>query len=700
MDVERIGYTIETCSSFSAIHRPENILSDDPTDPNSRWMTEKTTGDQFILLKLHRTSLVSSIAFGKYGKPHPTNLREFEVFIGPTPKRLKRVLRAGLCNTKFTEAFALSGQRGDKQIPTRYIKIVPRKTHNNNLNFSIWYVELWGVQDAERVRAAVAVFQKERARRTELLVAKHLRHVDGELARRYTELKQIESQPKTMAELYTAIAVHKDFDRAEQIIARMSVEDSDVFSKVLHGYISASPVTVEWEPIRTRKEPAGRGGHQMVLDAEKKELILFGGWDGNEDLCDLWKYSLATKAWTLMQMDTERYGGPSPRSCHRMVYDTRRHGMYVLGQLETDGPNFECAFYFLDLGSQEWTLLSKATDTEKGPKAIHSHQMAYDGVADRLIVFGGRIQKKDSTKTEYSGMYFYSPAEKKWSFVVNTYPAQRIIHRIDHGMDLSEKRRLLWIYGGQRRSQFMSDLYTVDADTGKVLEYSFGLSEDVGPGSGAVIKSTGTDEDCFVVYSGAHFPVRAQEEILAEVDGNYERMREVATPKMKARNTLWMHDGESWIEARKGSQVEPVPRYACQFVYGGDGWFYLHGGRNVGVGEESERLGDFWRCRLQRKTEKDLLREMVFIVRSEKFKQLARQESTKVDAYVYLKKDLREMLSDSSEDTRRLEDLTQHLFSHSEMEAESLGSCFSSLGRFFPLNLKEPEESLEDLLPL
>lgn len=43
----------------------------------------------------------------------------------------------------------------------------------------------------------------------------------------------------------------------------------------------------------------------MVLDPSAELLYLFGGWDGNQDLSDLWSYNIATNKWTLICKDTE-----------------------------------------------------------------------------------------------------------------------------------------------------------------------------------------------------------------------------------------------------------------------------------------------------------------------------------------------------------------------------------------------------------
>ena len=50
------------------------------------------------------------------------------------------------------------------------------------------------------------------------------------------------------------------------------------------------------------------------------------------DLGDFWKYHIPTEKWTLISANTENDGGPSPRSCHKMVLDINCNHIFVLGR--------------------------------------------------------------------------------------------------------------------------------------------------------------------------------------------------------------------------------------------------------------------------------------------------------------------------------------------------------------------------------
>lgn len=68
------------------------------------------------------------------------------------------------------------------------------------------------------------------------------------------------------------------------------------------------------------------------MDTKKKLVFLFGGWDGYKDLSDLWAFDVTTRLWHLIYERSEDYNGPSPRSCHKMIFDTVSGNLFMLGR--------------------------------------------------------------------------------------------------------------------------------------------------------------------------------------------------------------------------------------------------------------------------------------------------------------------------------------------------------------------------------
>lgn len=80
--------------------------------------------------------------------------------------------------------------------------------------------------------------------------------------------------------------------------------------------------------------PRRRGGHAMCMDEQNGLIYLFGGWDGQQNLDDLWVYDVRKGTWRMLSMATSREkNGPGPRACHKMVFDTKTGAIYVLGRL-------------------------------------------------------------------------------------------------------------------------------------------------------------------------------------------------------------------------------------------------------------------------------------------------------------------------------------------------------------------------------
>src|SRR4029453_8537261 len=69
----------------------------------------------------------------------------------------------------------------------------------------------------------------------------------------------------------------------------------------------------EWTQLEDQG-PSARVGHNMVYDAERKQIVLFGGTSSQGDLGDTW-------AWDGTSWKLKADFGPSPRFWHGIAYD-------------------------------------------------------------------------------------------------------------------------------------------------------------------------------------------------------------------------------------------------------------------------------------------------------------------------------------------------------------------------------------------
>lgn len=151
-----------------------------------------------------------------------------------------------------------------------------------------------------------------------------------------------------ISKLHQTLVLEGDFDRAEPVLDECLRAD-------LFREWSASSATdptrrkgttiAKWERLDTAfplstSQPGPRGGHQMVRIGRK--LLLFGGWDGKQDLGDLWEWELPRSrdaseqsgegGWRCLSTGNERDGTrPGKRSCHQLAVDESEGWVYLLG---------------------------------------------------------------------------------------------------------------------------------------------------------------------------------------------------------------------------------------------------------------------------------------------------------------------------------------------------------------------------------
>ena len=305
MPLEKLHYEVHAWSSYSAAYHPKSVTVDRPTDQSSRWSSGNNNQMQFITLKLDRPCLLKTITFGKYHKVHVCNLKEFKVLGGLNSEHMVELLHSGLRNDDEPETFQLKYKTEEVLFPCRYVKIVPLQAWGANFNYSIWYVQLKGVNDAnilEEVQAEYKVYCEHQAMR---LCLKHIRQ--NRLMDLFNQLqRQTSSQLEhpLLRELYHALVSQGSFDAAESMLERA------LEMGMFDDYLSSCDYKAIWTRIAPKDEktalPCMRGGHQMCIDSEADHIYLFGGWDGTKDLSDLWRYSLVSGEWVCLTNDAKK----------------------------------------------------------------------------------------------------------------------------------------------------------------------------------------------------------------------------------------------------------------------------------------------------------------------------------------------------------------------------------------------------------
>lgn len=132
----------------------------------------------------------------------------------------------------------------------------------------------------------------------------------------------VELEHPFLSDLHKHLVLESDFDAAEHVLQEANA------CNIFNEYISNAEYKPIWKRIWSTTEgmytepfiqqgradnmfaldgdaPCGRGGHQMCIDTEEEKIYLFGGWNGQHDLADLWCYHIREGRWQLISPNTE-----------------------------------------------------------------------------------------------------------------------------------------------------------------------------------------------------------------------------------------------------------------------------------------------------------------------------------------------------------------------------------------------------------
>ncbi|GAA5868721.1 hypothetical protein JCM3774_003636 [Rhodotorula dairenensis] len=409
LPAERLSYSVHSASGFHASFVPSHIIADKPNDDNSRWTApspedrrmqarkaalvgnadakvagkDRRRAPEWITVELDDIALVRTVGFGKTTKAHPCNLAEFTLWGGLSsdPLSMEPLLEGSLKNDANTETFELPIQIGELEsnattpLPVKFLRIDCHVAANANYSISIWHLFLEGYSPTRLAAGClpsasdlVSLYESHRHLHTTRLILAHLRRSGpmylpafrtllGTLATaRVGTPAETRLEHPLLAALHEAFVLRGDWDRSEsildEILAAGLLDEWDGTAGGTKGRTTAKwtrigPSEEEEEMLPAGTWPRGRGGHAMVRVGRK--ILLYGGWDGERELGDVWEFDLPLNAndvgpgsgagkWRCLDDGTTSGKGapaaapkPGPRSCHQMVVDERDGWVYVLG---------------------------------------------------------------------------------------------------------------------------------------------------------------------------------------------------------------------------------------------------------------------------------------------------------------------------------------------------------------------------------
>ncbi|XP_026673442.1 muskelin isoform X4 [Ceratina calcarata] len=657
--LEQSGCAKRETSTTQTMYRVLNILVDEPSDLTSRWSSDTDTYPQFLILKLRCPSIVKAITFGKYEKTHVCNIKKFKVYGGLEAENMMELLENGLKNDSTPETFDLKHvlRNEENYFPVRYIKIVPLQSWGPSFNFSIWHVRLTGTDDAKIVKPSIEWLNAYRQKEVIRLCMKHFRKLEQpEIVETLQRVTGVPLEDPRLSGLYDLLVTRGDHSQAEYFISNA------ITMGLLNDYINAQTYRAVWTKLSFNdSKPGMRGGHQMVLDPIAELLYLFGGWDGNQDLSDLWVYNIASNKWSLICKDAEAMGGPSARSCHKMCLDPERRQLFTLGKyLDAEYrtvENLKSDFFVYDIESNKWTQISEDTGAVGGPQLIFDHQMSMDVEKRTIYVFGGRVLVSPTNYEEhgilsgsaepiFSGLYSYHVPTGTWNRlacdVARPCPigAPTIKSRAGHAMLFHPGLRKLYIFAGQRGKEDLSDFFTYEVDTNHIehILYEFGAKDTNHiPAAGFTQRAT-IDPDLGEIYvlSGLS---KDKGKRFDSVQNSFW----VYNIKNNKWSCIYRNDNVGEKYWSKMQDYEPCPRYAHQLVYDPVRKVHFLFGGNPGRScLPNLRLDDFWQLKLCRPSNEQILKRCKLLIRKHKFKELALNNS--VEALEYLQTKVSEII--------------------------------------------------------
>ena len=170
-----------------------------------------------------------------------------------------------------------------------------------------------------------------------------------------------------------------------------------------------NPVTSRWVEIPPNgSPPTPRHSHSAV--EYHGNIFVFGGYDGNYRN-DLYEFSTVRKTWSLVPTK-----GPAPRPRYRTSAVVHGNKLYIFGG--HDGSKHLCDFFELDFETMTWQGV-EVPKAAAPPAARDSHSSVVFG--DQMIVFGGSSGSARNDLLEFDfKRRFWSELQSNGTIAVNS----------------------------------------------------------------------------------------------------------------------------------------------------------------------------------------------------------------------------------------------------------------------------------------
>jgi len=192
-----------------------------------------------------------------------------------------------------------------------------------------------------------------------------------------------------------------------------------------------------WTEIECGPGPSGRFNFMMTYIPETHGLFLFGGFSANDRISDTWIYDIEGNVWT----ELDPPDSPSPRSDAAIVYDPD-NGVVILHDGYCRDNSHPRDVWVYDFGVGNWRQM----DPDEGPLPQYGHHMVYDSRNGRVVMYGGHWSIPDPRSHGYSdGVWVYDYPTDSWTKVDE---ATSLPSRYWHQMAYDEVRGKMVVFSG------------------------------------------------------------------------------------------------------------------------------------------------------------------------------------------------------------------------------------------------------------
>lgn len=173
--------------------------------------------------------------------------------------------------------------------------------------------------------------------------------------------------------------------RQQRMVVYGGRQDEQVNLTTIHvlDLQPGSPTYLQWAELTPRDGtiPPGRVDHVAVYDPVQHRMIIFGGWDKENDwfMQDTWAFDFASMKWRIHARKAKHPKPPARRHA-TAVYDNVNHWMIVFGG--TGGGLLNDIWAF-DLHADVWKNLTP------GPQPRRDHSAIFDPRSGRVLLYGG-----------------------------------------------------------------------------------------------------------------------------------------------------------------------------------------------------------------------------------------------------------------------------------------------------------------------